>query len=1316
MTSPPVFTPHSKSLSAEQAALAETFADGFWVVDLEGRLLYVNDVYARLSGYSRAELQAMHVSDLEVQEAREEVARHIEKVISQGNDIFETLHRGKDGTLWEVEVNAVYRAEERCFFSFLRDIRTRRRAEKLLEVRQRLVNLSLHADIDDLIQATLDEAELFTGSSIGYFHFVDSDQEALTLQTWSTNTLRTMCTATGKGAHYPISQAGVWVDCFHLKRPVIHNDYPALPHKKGLPAGHAPVSRELSIPIIRDNRIVAILGLGNKATDYTNTDVEITVELASFAIDLVMHKKLAKDREALLRRLRNNQETLARIVDTIPQSVFWKDTNGRYLGCNRSFAQATGLENPDSVIGLTDYDLPWSREETEGYLSDDRQVIAGNEAKLHIIETQHQVDGDQIWIETSKVPLRDALGKPFGVLGIYEDITTRKTLEENYRRLANLTSDYVHCCTRRGADPYRIKWLEGAALSISGYEKDEILAMCCWLPLVHPDDKQAVSSYLSNLAPGDSGSIEFRLVTKTGEIRWVSEKSFCSTGQVPEERVLLGAVCDITARRRLEEKREELIAELAKKVQEQKCLYAVARLVAETYMPIPDVLKGILGILPRAFAHPEQIAVRIVLEELEVVTANYAPSDHRISAGIRIDMKPAGIVEILRPAETAAGSAPDFTTDERNLLHGVARLIGTMVERVRAKAAAEKENRALRESRETLDTILNTIPLGVFWKDAQGHYLGCNKVFAAAVDLASPGHIIGLTDADMPWTREEAENFRKDDRLVIQNNQPKLHIIESVKQKDGQVKWFDTSKSPLRDLHGRPYGVLGCYLDITERKQVEEALRLSEAQLNEAQYLAHIGSWQLDLRTNELHWSDEIFHIFEADPESFGASYEAFLSKIHPEDRALVDQTYRDSLENKTPYKLVHRLLMSDGRVKYVQECCKTWYDGDGVPIRSLGTVQDITERKRAEDALKDSRDRLEQLAEQSRTMIWEVDAQGLFTYISPVCKNVLGYRPEEIVGRMHFYDLHPEDGREEFKATAFETFARHGVFVNFVNLAQTKAGDQIWLSTNGMPVLGPDGTLQGYRGSDMDITAQKELEYQNMRAAQLAAVGELAAGIAHEINNPITGVINYAQLLLNREHFTGKDHEILERIIKEGNRVASIVRDLLFFSRDGGKQKSVAIAQQLLEETLTLARKQLEKDGIELRLDLEAAPLLVQVNPQQLEQVWLNLVSNARHALNERHGNGRTAKELGITMHPVDLQGKKYCRATFLDNGSGIPERILGQIFRPFFTTKPAGVGTGLGLSISQQIVRNCDGELAITSREGEFTKVTVDIPLVEK
>ncbi len=276
---------------AQYRAVIETSPDGFWITDMQGRLLEVNDAYARLSGYSRAELLTMTVADLEAEETPAKIAAHIHKVAGEGSDLFQTTHRAKSGQIWATEINVTYwPIDEGRLFVFIRDVNHRQRSETLIKVRMRLTTLAITYSLDDLIKAALDEAERFTGSQVGFFHFVAADQENLTMQTWSSRT-QTLCAALGKGQHYPIKQAGVWADCVRQRRPIIHNDYAHLPDQHGLPAGHVALIRELTVPILAGNRVVAIIGVGNKPVDYTPDDVEAMQELTALMMDVIERKR-----------------------------------------------------------------------------------------------------------------------------------------------------------------------------------------------------------------------------------------------------------------------------------------------------------------------------------------------------------------------------------------------------------------------------------------------------------------------------------------------------------------------------------------------------------------------------------------------------------------------------------------------------------------------------------------------------------------------------------------------------------------------------------------------------------------------------------------------------------------------------------------------------------------------------------------------------------------------------------------------------------------------------------------------------------------
>jgi PAS domain S-box-containing protein len=272
--------------------IIETALDGIWITDTEGVIIEANEAAARMLGYSLDEMEGMSIASIEVNETRDEVVDHIARIGGVYRERFETRHRRRDGIVIDVEVCASrLPGDEGRLVAFVRDVTGRKRSESLMAARVRLSECAFEHTLPELLQYTLDEAERLTESTIGFMHFMEEDQTTLSLQRWSTNTLKHMCTAEGAGQHYPVSQAGVWADCVRLRGPVIHNDYASLPDKRGMPPGHAEVVREVVVPVIRQDKVVAILGVGNKPEPYTDDDVELVNQLADLAWDIAGSKR-----------------------------------------------------------------------------------------------------------------------------------------------------------------------------------------------------------------------------------------------------------------------------------------------------------------------------------------------------------------------------------------------------------------------------------------------------------------------------------------------------------------------------------------------------------------------------------------------------------------------------------------------------------------------------------------------------------------------------------------------------------------------------------------------------------------------------------------------------------------------------------------------------------------------------------------------------------------------------------------------------------------------------------------------------------------
>jgi len=274
-----------------------------------------------------------------------------------------------------------------------------------------------------------------------------------------------------------------------------------------------------------------------------------------------------------------------------------------------------------------------------------------------------------------------------------------------------------------------------------------------------------------------------------------------------------------------------------------------------------------------------------------------------------------------------------------------------------------------------------------------------------------------------------------------------------------------------------------------------------------------------------------------------------------------------------------------------------------------------------------------------------------------------------------------------------------------------SKYGEKIRMLFTASVIFNEEGRFEGIVCVAQDITMQTE----TLRAGHLASIGELAAGVAHEINNPINSIINFAQIMID-EVQKGEipAEEIPELIIKEGDRVASIVSSLLSFARENEKEKKPIDARDVLDEVLALTETQIIKDGINLTIDFPKGLNKVIADFQQIEQVFLNIINNARYALNQKHPKAHPKKNFVIYGAEETVDDIHCLEITFLDYGTGIPSSIIDKIYNPFFSTKPSGIGTGLGLAISHGLITDHGGKLIFKSSYGEYTKVTILLPTI--
>jgi PAS domain S-box-containing protein len=526
-----------------------------------------------------------------------------------------------------------------------------------------------------------------------------------------------------------------------------------------------------------------------------------------------------------------------------------------------------------------------------------------------------------------------------------------------------------------------------------------------------------------------------------------------------------------------------------------------------------------------------------------------------------------------------------------------------------------------------------------------------------------------------------------------------------------RIRWLSVSADPRFAQDGRFDGFSGHLRDITERRLFRQRLRKTRGLLRESQALARIGSWALDLRNNHLSWSDETFRIFEIDQKKFGASYEAFLELVHPEDRAVVDACYRRSVEERTPYSVIHRLLMPEGRVKYVHERGQTFYDEAGEPLRSIGTVQDVTEEHlRAEEL-----HRLSQAIEQSAAMIAILTADGRYHYVNRAWCEATGYPPDEVIGAT--------PGLIKSGATPNTVYGslwqalRAGQSWTGEILNRKKSGEFFWCREILSPMRDRVGKITHFVAVMEDVTPQRRAAEELRRAKEAAEAANktkslFLANVNHELRTPLNAVMGFADLLQNECHGplgAPEYRSYAAEILKAGRMLLGLVEDLMHVaSAQAGrplKEEDIDLIA-MTEEVIGMLRQQASGKNIHIAAAHAPRAPLLRADPRGIRQILTNLVSNALQC----------TPPGGHVMVTLDQAPSGGLRIAVRDTGIGIAPEHLKQVFTPFFQAETGfsrqQQGIELGLSICKALVDAHGGSMSVSSRPGQGTTVTVEFP----
>ncbi|MEG3873962.1 MULTISPECIES: PAS domain-containing protein [unclassified Microcoleus] len=566
---------------------------------------------------------------------------------------------------------------------------------------------------------------------------------------------------------------------------------------------------------------------------------------------------------------------------------------------------------------------------------------------------------------------------------------------------------------------------------------------------------------------------------------------------------------------------------------------------------------------------------------------------------------------------------------------------------------------------------------------------------------------------------------------------------------------------------------------LEQDKQQRLKLQQSEASLAAAQKIAHIGSWEFDLVTNKITWSEEVFRIFGLDSSATEPTSAKLLKMCHPDDRELFQETVSLTISQGIAYKREFRFLHPSRQIIYVEGRGEAVFSETGEVIKLLGTVMDISDRKQAEAALQISEERFYLAFEGSAMGLWDWNLATGEVYFNPRWKMMLGYEVEEVENSFASWEqlVHPEDLSPAKAALNAHLEGKNPTYeVEFRML--TKSGEWKWILAQAK-VMEHDASGNPLRmtGTHIDISDRKQAEVelqfseqrerekaqqlektladlkkaqsQLIQAEKMSSIGQMVAGVAHEINNPISFIYGniipaaqYARDLvklidLYQQYYPEPVPEIAQELaevevdfiagdfpkimasMQEGaNRIKQIVLSLRNFSRLDETDRKVIDIHEGIESTLVILqhRFQSQPKHREIQVIKNYGNLpKVECYPAQLNQVFMNLLVNAIDAVEESSANC-TCKVNQIRI-VTEVSSENQVCVRISDSGPGIHPEVQSRMFDPFFTTKPVGTGTGLGLSISYQIVKDTHGgKLECHSEVGRGTEFAIELPISQK
>jgi PAS domain S-box-containing protein len=551
------------------------------------------------------------------------------------------------------------------------------------------------------------------------------------------------------------------------------------------------------------------------------------------------------------------------------------------------------------------------------------------------------------------------------------------------------------------------------------------------------------------------------------------------------------------------------------------------------------------------------------------------------------------------------------------------------------------------------------------------------------------------------------------ERAIVEKSDAEAHF--RVVRPDGTTRYMYGIGRPLVRPSGETGEYVGTLMDVSERKLAEEALRQSESYLAEAQRLSHTGSgaWRVP-EGDALYLSEEWFRIYGFDPKQGLSAWNDRLPRMHPEDQAKVAEAKDRAIREKSDYGVDHRIVLPDGTVKYTHTVGHPVLNASGEVVQFVCTMMDVTERKRAEEKLRQSEAYLAEAQKLTHTGSWVWDVvKRCALHISEEWYCIYGFDPGEgmLTWEKREDRIHPDDRVGQLQAIERAIKEKSDYDIEYRILLPNGAVRH--LHSVGHPVMDASGNLVQFAGSSTDITERRQAEEALRQArsdlariSRITTMGELTASLAHEVNQPIAAAVTDADTCLRWLSRDQPDldeaREAASRMMKDATRAADIIRRIRLLFKKGSPQREFVDINEVVREMVVLLQSEATPFSVSIQTELGEIPQ-VMADRVQLQQVLMNLVINAIDAMKDVNG----PRELIIRSQQAE---DGQVMVSTCDTGMGLPPQQADRIFDAFFTTKPHG--TGMGLSISRSIVESHGGRLWAAHNSGRGASFYFTLP----